>query len=90
MASLAPEDLIEVSGEGTSRKDVAWPLYRFGDTPTRLAADEVGAQDASSAPSSEIHTVDFRSLYATILDGWLAADHATLLDGEYETLGIFT
>jgi len=35
------------------------------------------------------HTVDFRSMYATMLDGWLAADSAAVLGGNYEDLGIF-
>jgi|GEM_PF-226941 len=35
------------------------------------------------------HTVDFRSMYATVLDGWLGADSASVLGGNYEDLGIF-
>ncbi len=33
-----------------------------------------------------VHTVDFRSLYATVLDGWLGADAAAVLGGAHETL----
>ncbi len=32
------------------------------------------------------HTVDFRSVYATVLGDWLGADAATILDGDYERL----
>ena len=36
-----------------------------------------------------VHTVDFRSLYATILDRWLAADSQALLGASYEHLDVF-
>ena len=32
------------------------------------------------------HTVDFRSLYATVLDDWLGADHQDVLGSRFETL----
>ena len=31
--------------------------------------------------------VDFRSVYATILDGWLGGDSKTLLGGQFENMG---
>ena len=34
------------------------------------------------------HTVDFRSLYATVLDGWLGADHQEILGAPFETLPV--
>ena len=33
-----------------------------------------------------IHTVDFRSVYATILDKWLEVDDATILNKSYSKL----
>jgi hypothetical protein len=35
-----------------------------------------------------VHTVDYRTVYASILDGWLGADLATLLGSDFETLPI--
>lgn len=35
------------------------------------------------------HTVDFRSYYATALNGWLGADAGEVLGANYEDLGIF-
>lgn len=36
-----------------------------------------------------IHTVDFRSVYADILDNWMAIDSGKTLGGKYEHLGLF-
>lgn len=33
-----------------------------------------------------IHTIDFRRIYATLLDGWLGAPSAELLGGEFEAV----
>ena len=35
------------------------------------------------------HTVDFRSTYATVIDGWLGADADGVLDSAYERLPVF-
>ncbi|MEE9319664.1 MAG: DUF1501 domain-containing protein [Granulosicoccus sp.] len=35
------------------------------------------------------HNVDFRSVFATVLDGWLETDHADILRGEFEKLPLF-
>ncbi len=50
---------------------------RFGDAPSLTNLDGRG---------NLIHTVDYRSLYATVLDGWLAADAQTILGSTYELL----
>ncbi len=36
-----------------------------------------------------VHTVDFRSYFASVLGGWLHADPAGILGGEHESLGLF-
>ena len=36
------------------------------------------------------HEVDFRSMYATLLEGWLGADSNEILGASYETLPLFT
>ncbi len=54
---------------------------RYGEPPSLTRLD---------ANSNLIHTVDFRSLYASILDGWLGADHEAILEGSYERLPLFS
>ena len=35
------------------------------------------------------HTVDFRRVYATVMQQWMGADSAALLNGKFETLPVF-
>lgn len=35
------------------------------------------------------HTVDFRRVYATVIQQWMGADSAALLNGKFETLPVF-
>lgn len=53
---------------------------RYGESPslTRFDADD-----------NLVHTVDFRSVYASVLDDWLGTDHETILRGRFETLPLF-
>ncbi len=53
---------------------------RHGDTPSLTALDATG---------NMINTVDYRSVYATVLDSWLQADADTVLGTSYERLGLF-
>jgi uncharacterized protein (DUF1501 family) len=53
---------------------------RYGETPSWSDLDRRG---------NLIHTVDFRSLYASILTGWLKAPATDLLGGEFETLPLW-
>ncbi|MDH3678889.1 MAG: DUF4214 domain-containing protein [Acidimicrobiia bacterium] len=50
----------------------------YGDLPSLTALDRQG---------NLIPTVDYRSVYATVLDGWLRADSSQILGGTYEDLG---
>lgn len=36
-----------------------------------------------------IHTVDYRSYYGSVLEGWLGVDHSAILDKTWETLPLF-
>ncbi len=54
---------------------------RYGEPPSLTNLDTRG---------NLIHTVDYRSLYATVLDDWLSADSATILAAEFEPLPLFT
>lgn len=51
---------------------------RFGEQPSLATLDET---------SNLIHTVDFRSVYATVLDSWLEVDADGILGRSYERLG---
>ena len=53
---------------------------RFGESPGLTNLDARG---------NLVHTVDYRSLYASLLDDFLAIDHADVLGGTYETLPLF-
>lgn len=53
---------------------------RYGEPPSLTRLD---------SNSNLVHTVDYRSLYASVLDGWLDSDHTQILDGDFETLDLF-
>ncbi len=53
---------------------------RYGQPPSLTKLDASG---------NLAMTVDFRSLYATVLDGWLAGDSAQVLGAHYEALPVF-
>lgn len=53
---------------------------RYGEAPSLRDLDDEGNLKAA---------VDFRSLYATVLDGWLGTEHPQVLHAEYETIPVF-
>ena len=53
---------------------------RYGEPPSLSHLDVRG---------NVIHTVDFRSYYASILDGWFGAAHEGVLGATWETLPVF-
>jgi len=53
---------------------------RYGEAPSLTNLDQSG---------NLVHTVDFRSVYATVLDSWLEADADGVLGATYERLPIF-
>ena len=53
---------------------------RFGESPSLTRLDGDG---------NLIHTVDYRSLYGSVLGGWLGAGPDDILRGQYETLPMF-
>ncbi len=53
---------------------------RYGESPDLRRLDPDG---------NLVHTVDYRSLYASILAGWLGASPDELLRARYETLDLF-
>ncbi len=50
---------------------------RYGDQPSLTKLDPDG---------NLIHTVDFRSTFATVLDDWLGVEHSAVLEGSFEML----
>jgi uncharacterized protein (DUF1501 family) len=53
---------------------------RFGESPSLERLDPDG---------NLIHTVDFRSLYAAVIDDWMEAGHGEILRGDFEVLPLF-
>ena len=53
---------------------------RFGEPPSLTSLDRTG---------NLVHTTDFRSLYATLLDGWLGVEAAVILGDDFPTLPVF-
>lgn len=54
---------------------------RYGEPPSLSNLDARG---------NLVHTVDYRSLYSSILDGWMEAPAEALLEGNFEKLPLFT
>ena len=54
---------------------------RHGEAPPLSSLDTRG---------NLIHTVDYRSVYATVLSGWLSADPTTILGADYDPLPLFS
>ena len=52
---------------------------RYGEMPSLTSLDET---------NNMAHSVDYRSVYATMLDEWLEADADAVLGGSYERLGL--
>lgn len=53
---------------------------RYGESPSLTNLNEDG---------NLVHAVDFRSLYASVLEGWMGAGAADILHDEYEQLPLF-
>ena len=76
------------NGDGTDHGTAAVQLVvgpkvnggRHGEPPSLSTLDRSG---------NLVHTVDFRSLYATLLDGWLGVDSAAVLGDTFERLPLF-
>ena len=76
------------NGDGTDHGTAAVQLVvgpkvqggRHGEAPSLTKLDRSGNLE---------HTMDFRSLYATLLDGWLGVDSAAVLGDTFERLPLF-
>jgi uncharacterized protein (DUF1501 family) len=54
---------------------------RFGEPPSLTSLDNTG---------NLVHTEDFRSLYATLLDGWLGVEPGAVLGDDFPTFPLFS
>ena len=76
------------NGSGTDHGTAGSQLFlgtavsggRYGETPSLSRLDRRG---------NMIHTVDYRSLYATVLDGFLDVPSAGVLGATFERLDVF-
>jgi uncharacterized protein (DUF1501 family) len=71
------------NGSGGTDHGTAAPMFVFGK---RIRPGFHGRQPslADLADNDLKHHVDFRSIYATVLDQWLGTDPATILGAEFE------
>ncbi len=74
------------NGSGGTDHGTAAPMFVFGKA---LKGGLYGAQPSLSdlADGDLKHVVDFRSVYATVLDRWLGADPAKILGQDFERVG---
>lgn len=76
----------ENGSQGTDHGTAA-PLFALGN---RVKGGLFGQYPSLSQLDNNgdlIHTVDFRSVYATVLEDWLKADSKSILRGNFENLG---
>jgi len=72
-------------GGGTDH-GTAGPVFVLGGSVKGGLYGEMPSLTQLDAFGDLIHTVDFRSVYATLLDKWLQAPSSTILGGSYPTL----
>lgn len=53
----------------------------YGQMPSLTSLDRNGRM---------VSTVDFRALYGTVLDGWMGGGGSTIVNGNFENLGLFS
>ncbi len=76
----------ENGSEGTDHGTAA-PMFLFGDAVK--GGIHGGLPDLQNLSHGDLrHQVDFRQVYAAVLQGWLKTDSAAILGGEYPPLGL--
>ncbi len=79
---------VAFNGSGTDHGTAAAHLV-LGDPVTGGRYGEPPDLDSLDNRGNLVHTVDYRSLYASVLDGWLDAPAGEILGADYERLPIF-
>ena len=81
---------VESNGAGGTDHGTANNLFVVGETVRGgLYGQQPSLKNLDSRGDLR-HQVDFRSVYATMIDGWLGGDSREILGGNYEDLGIFS
>jgi uncharacterized protein (DUF1501 family) len=81
--------LEENESHGTDHGEASTILLIGGNVAGGLYGEAPSLAPADLHWGDPVSSVDFRSVYATILDSWLAADSTSILGGTYENLGLF-
>lgn len=78
---------VEANGSGGTDHGTAGTLFVVGSGVTGgLYGEQPPLNDLDNRGDMK-HTVNFRSVYATVLDDWLNADSTEILGANYENLG---
>jgi uncharacterized protein (DUF1501 family) len=74
------------ASQGTDHGTAA-PVFLFGPMVRQgVIGDHPSLRDLDEGDLK--HTIDFRSVYAGILEGWMKADSRAILDGQYRALPV--
>ena len=65
---------------------VLWIVKRRERAPLSIGNRIV---ERLNAEGNMVHTVDFRQVYASVIEQWMGADSAALLNGRFATLPLF-
>jgi uncharacterized protein (DUF1501 family) len=76
----------ENASQGTDHGTAA-PLFVIGNAVQGGIYGEPPDLTSLDANGNLVHTTDFRSIYATVLDRWLGASAAAVLGGDYGEQG---
>lgn len=76
----------ENGSQGTDHGTAA-PMFIIGNKVRGGLHSEYPSLSQLDSNGDLIHTVDFRQVYATILEDWLQADSKEILEGSFEKLG---
>jgi uncharacterized protein (DUF1501 family) len=78
---------LKANASGGTDHGAASTLLAIGTQVKGGLYGQLPSLQALDAQGNLVPTVDFRSVYATVLEGWLGADSNEILGGRYENLG---
>ncbi len=77
---------VEENGSAGTDHGTSAPMFAFGSPVTGGIYGPDPDLTTLDADGNLIHTIDFRQVYATILDRWLGADSQQILGGTYSAV----
>jgi uncharacterized protein (DUF1501 family) len=80
---------VRENGSSGTDHGTAGPMFLLGSGVSGGLQGEHPSLTALDNNDDLVFTVDFRSVYADALQGWLGVDSAPILEGEYAPLGLF-